>query len=200
MFCWTSVCRVFQKFCRMSIPNLISLARLMAVPVMIYLILNGYYFGAFWLFVAAGVSDAVDGYIAKQLGQETILGSFLDPLADKALLVGVYISLGQENLLPSWLVIMVVFRDLVIIGGVVLLHISTNSVKMKPLIVSKINTAAQILLVAIVLANLAFPQLAWSEFVLILVYIVTVTTLASGGAYIVRWGKNIEQDNGNEYR
>ena len=184
----------------MSIPNLISLARLMAVPVMIYLILNGYYFGAFWLFVAAGVSDAVDGYIAKQLGQETILGSFLDPLADKALLVGVYISLGQENLLPSWLVIMVVFRDLVIIGGVVLLHISTNSVKMKPLIVSKINTAAQILLVAIVLANLAFPQLAWSEFVLILVYIVTVTTLGSGGAYIVRWGRNIEQDNGNEYR
>lgn len=200
MFCWTSVCRVFQKFYRMSIPNLISLARLMAVPVMIYLILNGYYFGAFWLFVAAGVSDAVDGYIAKQLGQATILGSFLDPLADKALLVGVYITLGQENLLPSWLVIMVVFRDLVIIGGVVLLHISTNSVKMKPLIVSKINTAAQILLVAIVLANLAFPELAWSEFVLILVYIVTVTTLASGGAYIVRWGRNIEQDNGNEYR
>ena len=184
----------------MSIPNLISLARLMAVPVMIYLILNGSYFGAFWLFVAAGVSDAIDGYIAKQLGQATVLGSYLDPLADKALLVGVYITLGQENLLPSWLVILVVFRDLVIIGGVVLLHISTNGVKMKPLIVSKINTAAQIFLVAIVLANLAFPQLAWSEFVLILVYIVTVTTLSSGGAYIVRWGRNIEQDNENGFR
>ena len=176
----------------MSIPNLISLARLMAVPVMIYLILNGFYFGAFWLFVAAGVSDAVDGYIAKRLEQATILGSYLDPLADKALLVGVYISLGQENLLPSWLVILVVFRDLVIIGGVVLLHISTNSVKMKPLLVSKINTAAQIILVSIVLANLAFPQLSWSEFVLILVYTVTATTLASGGAYIVRWARNIE--------
>ena len=184
----------------MSIPNLISLARLMAVPVMIYLILNGSYLGAFWLFVAAGVSDAIDGYIAKQLGQETVLGSYLDPLADKALLVCVFITLGQENLLPSWLVILVVFRDLIIIGGVVLLHISTNGVKMKPLIVSKINTAAQIFLVAIVLANLAFPQLAWSEFVLLLVYIVAVTTLSSGGAYIVRWGRNIEQDNGNEYR
>ena len=182
----------------MSIPNLISLARLMAVPVMIYLILNGFYFGAFWLFVAAGVSDAVDGYIAKRLGQATILGSYLDPLADKALLVGVYISLGQENFLPSWLVILVVFRDLIIIGGVVLLHISTNSVKMKPLLVSKINTAAQIILVSIVLANLAFPQLSWSEFVLILVYIVTATTLASGGAYIIRWARNIEQVNGKE--
>jgi cardiolipin synthase len=184
----------------MSIPNLISLARLMAVPVMIYLLLNGSYFSAFWLFVAAGVSDAIDGYIAKQFGQATILGSYLDPLADKALLVGVYITLGHENLLPTWLVILVVFRDLVIIGGVVLLHISTNSVKMKPLIVSKINTAAQIFLVAIVLANLAFSQLSWSAFVLILVYIVTATTLASGGAYIVRWGRNMEQDNGSEYK
>ena len=77
-----------------------------------------------------------------------------------------------------------------------MLHISTNSVKMKPLLVSKINTAAQIILVSIVLANLAFPQLSWSEFVLILVYIVTATTLASGGAYIVRWARNIEQVNG----
>ena len=71
----------------MSLPNLISIARLMAVPVMIYLILNGYYLGAFWLFVAAGVSDAIDGYLAKALGQETVLGSYLDPLADKALLL-----------------------------------------------------------------------------------------------------------------
>ncbi len=71
----------------MSVPNLISLARLMAVPVMIYLILHGYYLAAFWLFVAAGVSDAIDGYIAKQMGQATVLGSYLDPLADKALLL-----------------------------------------------------------------------------------------------------------------
>jgi len=184
----------------MSIPNLISLARLMAVPVMIYLILNSSYLAAFWLFVAAGVSDAIDGYIAKKMGQATVLGSYLDPLADKALLVGVYLTLGQENFLPSWLVILVVFRDIVIIGGVVLLHISTNDVKMKPLIVSKINTAAQIILVTVVLANLAFPQLVWSQFVMILVYLVTVTTLASGGAYIIRWGRNIEQDNGNEYK
>ena len=126
----------------MSLPNLISIARLMAVPVMIYLILNGYYLAAFWLFVAAGVSDAIDGYLAKALGQETVLGSYLDPLADKALLVSVYVTLGHVNLLPSWLVIMVVFRDLIIVGGVVLLHISTNDVKMKPLLISKLNTLA----------------------------------------------------------
>jgi len=175
------------------VPNLISLARLMAVPVMIYLILHGYYLASFWLFVAAGVSDAIDGYIAKQMGQATVLGSYLDPLADKALLVGVYVTMGQADLLPSWLVILVVFRDIVIIGGVVLLHISTDGVRMKPLIVSKINTAAQIILVTVVLSNLAFPQLEWSQFVLVLIYLVTATTLASGGAYVVSWGRNVEK-------
>lgn len=166
----------------------------MAVPVMIYLILNGFHLAAFWLFVAAGVSDAVDGYIAKQMGQATVLGSYLDPLADKALLVGVYVTMGQADLLPSWLVILVVFRDMIIIGGVVLLHISTDGVKMRPLVVSKINTAAQIILVTAVLANLAFPQLEWSQFVLIMIYLVTATTLASGGAYIVSLGRNVEKN------
>jgi cardiolipin synthase len=178
----------------MSVPNLISLARLMAVPVMIYLILHGYYLAAFWLFVAAGVSDAIDGYIAKQMGQATVLGSYLDPLADKALLVGVYITMGQADLLPSWLVILVVFRDIVIIGGVVLLHISTDGVRMKPLVVSKINTAAQIILVTVVLSNLAFPQLEWSQFVSILIYLVTATTFASGAAYVVSWSRNVEKN------
>ena len=166
----------------------------MAVPVMIYLILNGYYLASFWLFVAAGVSDAVDGYIAKQMGQATVLGSYLDPLADKALLVGVYVTMGQADLLPSWWVILVVFRDIIIIGGVVLLHISTDGVKMRPLIVSKVNTVAQIVLVITILANLAYPQLEWAQFVLVLIYIVTATTLASGGAYIVSWGKNVEKN------
>ena len=166
----------------------------MAVPVMIYLILNGYYLAAFWLFVAAGVSDAIDGYIAKQMGQATVLGSYLDPLADKALLVGVYMTMGQADLLPSWLVILVVFRDIVIIGGVVLLHISTDGVRMKPLVVSKINTAAQIILVTVVLSNLAFPQLEWSQFVLVLIYLVVATILASGGAYVVSWGRNVEKN------
>ena len=184
----------------MSLPNLISIARLMAVPVMIYLILNGYYLGAFWLFVAAGVSDAIDGYLAKALGQETVLGGYLDPLADKALLVSVYVTLGHVNLLPSWLVIMVVFRDLIIVGGVVLLLISTNYGKMKPLLFSKLNTLAQIILVMVVLANLAFPQVLWPNLIIVLIYVVTVTTFASGGAYIVTWGRNAEKDEGTAIR
>lgn len=180
----------------MSLPNIISLCRLLSVPVEIYLILHGLMLAAFWLFIAAGISDAVDGFLAKQLGQTSALGAFLDPIADKALLVSVYVTLGQAGHLPSWLVIMVVFRDLLIVGGVVLLHISNDSVRPQPLLISKVNTAAQIALVALVLAELGvgFETAPYTE---IMIYLVAITTIASGGAYIVNWGRNVEPAEGN---
>jgi cardiolipin synthase len=162
------------------------------VPVAIYLILHGYMTAAFWLFVAAGVSDAVDGYLAKRLGQASVLGSYLDPIADKVLLVGVYITLGQAGYLPSWLVIMVVFRDLIIVGGVILLHISNDGVRMRPLLISKINTAAQITLVALILANLGVGLAVGPGFISGLIYLVAVTTIASGATYMISWGRNVE--------
>jgi cardiolipin synthase len=169
-----------------SLPNLISLARLLAVPVAIYFILSQYYALAFWLFVAAGVSDAIDGYLAKHFGQASALGAYLDPLADKALLVGVYVTLGYAGYVPTWLAILVVFRDVIIIGGVILLHISAQGVRMKPLIVSKVNTAAQIALIALVLGELGLGA-EWAMPRMAMVYLVAVTTLLSGGAYIVQW-------------
>jgi cardiolipin synthase len=137
------------------------------------------------------VSDAVDGYLAKRLGQASALGSYLDPIADKVLLVGVYVTLGQAGHLPTWLVILVVFRDLIIVGGVILLHISSDGVRMRPLLVSKINTALQIALVALVLAELGlgFVVGAYRD---VLIYLVAATTIASGGGYIVSWGRNVE--------
>jgi cardiolipin synthase len=169
-----------------SLPNLISLARLLAVPLAIYLILSGLYAASFWLFVAAGVSDAVDGFLAKKFGQTSTLGAYLDPLADKALLVGVCVTLGYTGHLPTWLVILVAFRDVVIIGGVILLHISSQSVRMRPLVVSKVNTAAQIALVAVVLGELgvgAGPGMIRDA----LVWLAGGTTVLSGGAYLVQW-------------
>src|ERR1041385_9515241 len=108
---------------------------------------------AFWLFVAAGVSDAVDGYLAKHFDSKTELGAYLDPLADKALLVGIYLTLGWVGLIPLWLVILVAFRDLTIVGGALLEHTITQSFKSRPMMISKINTALQIALAAIVLAQ-----------------------------------------------
>jgi len=173
-----------------NLPNLISLARLLAVPVTVYMLLQGYFAVAFWLFVAAGVSDAIDGFLAKQLGQSSELGGYLDPIADKVLLVGVYVTLGQLGQIANWLVILVVFRDLIIVGGVVLLKLNNgHALRMRPLMISKINTAAQILLPIELLARLGF---GFDIGVLntVLVYLVGLTTAASGGAYLVSWSRH----------
>jgi len=174
-----------------NLPNIISLGRLLSVPVAVYLIMNGYMTAAFWLFVAAGISDGVDGYLAKTLGLSSTLGAYLDPIADKALLVGVYVTLGQAGHLPNWLVIMVVFRDIIIVGGIILLHISTNVVRMRPLMISKINTAAQIALISLVLAELGlgFDLGGFLDF---LIYVVAATTIVSGASYIINWGRTVE--------
>jgi cardiolipin synthase len=169
------------------VPNLITLARLLSVPVAVYVILLGYYGAAFWIFLAAGVSDAVDGLLAKHFRVTSQVGSFLDPLADKALLMGVYLSLGSLGEIALWLVILIVFRDLLIIGGAILFQTLTHSLKMEPLFISKVNTVAQIALAGFVLARLGLETSGgWLES--LLVYSVATTTLLSGAAYVVKWG------------
>jgi len=171
-----------------SLPNFISLGRLLAVPVAVWLILDGNFEIAFWVFVAAGISDAVDGFVAKRFDMQTELGKVLDPLADKALLVGVYVSLGHMDYIPIWLVILVVFRDLLIVGGIILSHTLSRPMRMKPLIVSKINTVAQIMLAGIVLSS-AGMILDLQVVIMPMVFVVGATTLASGAAYLVFWGR-----------
>jgi len=171
-----------------NIPNVISLARLLAVPVIVWLILGGQMLPAFWVFVAAGISDAVGGFIAKRFDAETEVGKYLDPIADKILLVGVYVSLGNQSYVETWLVIMVVFRDVLIVGGALLFHTLTQSLSMRPLMISKVNTAAQIVLAAVVLGinglGLTDPGVVEA-----LAYAVAATTLLSGGAYVVTWSR-----------
>ncbi len=174
----------------MSVPNFISLARLLAVPFIVYLILQASYGWAFWVFVLAGLSDALDGYIAKRMDQASNLGSYLDPIADKALLVGVYLTLGHKGLIDDLVVILVVFRDLMIVGGVFLLFIFRNHTKVEPILVSKFNTGAQLVLVTVVLAE------AGNEFFIpilddLLSYLVIATTIVSGAWYLVRWARQM---------
>lgn len=170
----------------MNIPNLISLGRLAAVPIAVWLILKGRYDWAFWLFIAAGISDAVDGLIAKQFGAETEVGKFLDPLADKALLVSVYIALGHTVHLPMWLVILVVSRDVMILAGALLGLILLDRYKLDPSFTSKINTTAQIMLAALVLAKLGLGFRDYNS-VTIMIYVVAATTLVSGVFYVGSW-------------
>jgi cardiolipin synthase len=172
----------------LNLPNLITLTRLMSVPLMIWLIVGEQYGVAFWVFIAAGVSDALDGFIAKRFDCRTRLGALLDPAADKALLSSVFVALGAAERLPLWLVILVVFRDVTIIGGFVLFQNLAVPRKFDPLYISKINTAAQIALVAYVLARLGlgFPD---GEVTPVLVWIAALTTVLSGLSYLVRWAR-----------
>lgn len=170
-----------------SLPNFISLARLLCVPLAIWLIVTNEIRAAFWVFVAAGISDAIDGFIAKQFNAATTLGRYIDPLADKALLVSVYVTLGLHGALPDWLVILVVFRDVLIIGGALLIHTLTDqTMRIEPLFVSKLNTVMQILLVVVVLAALGFG-LDDHGLKPVLVGVTAITTILSGAAYIARW-------------
>lgn len=174
----------------MNLANLVTLARLLAVPVVVWLILKGNMVATFWVFVAAGLSDAVDGYVAKRFDQRTELGALLDPIADKTLIVTLFVTLGVARHLPIWLVIMVVFRDLLIVGGFLLSAALAQPIASRPLIISKINTALQLALIVGLLAQLAFGFEDHGA-VVALIYAVAATTILSGAGYLVRWGRSL---------
>jgi cardiolipin synthase len=171
---------------RLSIPNLITLARILLVPVVVWAIASNQMLFAFLLFAAAGISDAVDGFLAKRFGMTSQLGAFLDPLADKVLIVSIYVSFGIVDALPRWLVILVVSRDLLIVGGIIFSWIVNKPVSVKPHMVSKINTAVQLLLVGLVLAALGFGfDPGW--LMSLTIALVAALTLASVAIYLREW-------------
>ncbi len=174
----------------LSIPNLITLARIILVPVVVWAIASGQLRLAFLLFFAAAISDAVDGFLAKRFGWKTELGAYLDPLADKVLIVSIYVTLGITNVIPLWIVILVVSRDFMIVGAIILSWVVNRPVTIKPHVVSKINTGIQIVFAGLVLAS---NGLAWDiEPVLTLVMVlVAVLTLLSVGLYLAEWVRHM---------
>lgn len=170
----------------LSIPNLITLGRILLVPIVVWAISQGLMWLAFVLFLAAGVSDAVDGFLAKRFNMTTVLGAYLDPLADKALIVSIYVTLGVNGLIPRWLVILVVSRDILIIGGIMLSWVLGTPLKIKPLLVSKLNTVAQIAFACVVLGSLGFG-LEVPLLNLVLTGLVAALTSLSVAAYVAEW-------------
>jgi cardiolipin synthase (CMP-forming) len=150
------------------------------VPVVVLLILRGRLDLALALFVAAGVSDALDGWLARKTGARSALGAVLDPVADKALLVSVYVTLAAVGVLPDWIAVLVVFRDLLIVGGYVALWVAGHRLPIEPVLVSRANTALQIALVALALAT------APALLVQAALWLTAASTLVSGGIYVVR--------------
>ncbi len=170
----------------MSIPNLITLGRILLVPVVVWAIMSNAMWFAFVLFVAAGISDGVDGYLAKRFNMTTELGAYLDPLADKALIVSIYLTLGINGDIPRWLVILVVSRDILIVGGIMLSWLLGNPLKIRPLLVSKLNTVAQIVFACVVLGSLGFDYQV-PVLKLALMGLVAILTLLSIAAYLIEW-------------
>lgn len=160
------------------------------VPVVVWAIGAGEMSLAFLLFVAAGASDAVDGYLAKRFDMVTELGSFLDPLADKALIVSIYVSLGLSGAIPRWLVILVVSRDIMIVAAVMLSWFMGRPVAMKPLLVSKLNTVAQIVFAGLVLGALAFA-IPLALTLTLMAVLVACLTLLSIMFYLVEWVRHM---------
>lgn len=170
----------------MTIPNIITIARLILVPIVIVMIMQERWATAFILFVIAGVSDAVDGFIARHFDMRSEFGAYIDPLADKALLVSIYVSLALVDAIPDWLAVVVVSRDAMIVAAVILSWVMSRPVTIKPLLVSKLNTFAQLGFAAFALAANAYGvELAGFEEVAML--IVAALTVASAGAYLGGW-------------
>ena len=178
-----------------TLPNLITFARLCAVPAAVWLILQHRLDIAFLVFVGAGVSDAVDGWIARVWNARSALGALLDPVADKALLVSVYVTLAAIGVLPDWLAILVVFRALLIVGGVVLLWVLGIPARIRPLLISKANTFAQLALAALALLLQGF-RLAAPDLLDAMIWLVAFTTFASGAAYVMQAARLTGNGNG----
>jgi cardiolipin synthase (CMP-forming) len=169
-----------------NLPNFITLARMLMTPLAVMMIISQRFLPAFLIFILAGVSDAVDGFIAKRFGLRTELGAYLDPLADKALLISIYVSLAIYAGLPAWIAITVVSRDVMILVAVLVSWLLDKPVEIRPVWVSKLNTVAQITLAGVALGVRAYgleePFLQTA-----LQWTVATTTLASGGVYIAQW-------------
>jgi cardiolipin synthase len=176
-----------------TIPNLITIGRLVLVPLIVWLIVAGEHTAAFWVFVLAGVSDAVDGFLARQFRMWSDLGAYLDPIADKALLVSLYITCTLLGQIPAWLTILVVSRDVLIIGGVVLAWMLDQPFAIRPRMISKVNTGFQIALIAAVLADNAFSI----DMIVLRDWLVIATgllTVGSAAVYVRDWMRHMGTD------
>ena len=171
---------------RHQIPNLLTLARIAAVPVLILFLYEGRYGAALTVFVLAGITDGLDGWIAKRFKCVTRLGSILDPLADKILIVSTYVMLVLAGDLPFWLILLIGFRDLGIIAGVLVLNTLNGHVQMQPSLLSKVNTFLQISLVILVMVE-RIGFIALEPVAEILLWFVAVTTVASAIHYVYFW-------------
>jgi cardiolipin synthase len=178
---------------RRDLPNAITLLRILSVAPLVWALLDDAFGVALALFLLASASDGLDGFLARRYGWQSQLGAILDPIADKALLVALYLALGLDGFLPWWLVLAVIGRDLVILGGALAYRLVIGRFDIAPTFLSKLNTVLQFSLALVVILARGLGWLPpWSAD--LLVYAVLASTLLSGIHYVVIWSRRTWQE------
>lgn len=168
----------------MNLPNSFTMLRIIIIPLFITSIVYKRYDYSLYLFVFAALTDMLDGLIARLTNQKTALGTFLDPLADKFLLVTSFILFSANGWVPTWLTITVISRDVIVLIGWVLIYLITNNSDVIPTVTGKTAIAMQLVLLCYILFDINIPSLPDIHFILI--YITAGITIISGLHYIYR--------------
>lgn len=172
----------------LNLPNTLTILRILLIPVFVTAIIYGRYDYALYIFVIAALTDSLDGLIARLKNQKTTLGTFLDPLADKFLLVTSFILFATYGLIPKWLTITIISRDIIILMGWLILYIVFHTTKVEPTILGKSAIASQLILISYVLFNINFP--VWPSVHDYLIWITAAFTITSCLGYIYRGFKH----------
>ena len=178
----------------MNIPNFLTLIRIFLVPVLVIFLIQGLFLNALIVFIVAGITDALDGFFARILKQRTVLGSYMDPLADKALIISSYVTLSILGMIPAWLTVIVVSRDFIILLGVSVLFFMSVSFDVRPAFVSKVTTVLQLLTIFSVFVLRYLPGGFYWQLVEVAYWATALFTVASGLNYVVKGVKLINSD------
>ena len=182
----------------MNIPNFLSLLRIILVPVFVIFLIQDEYYNALIVFVIAGLTDVLDGTMARLLNAQTKLGSYLDPIADKLLLATSFVTLAILGIIPSWLTVIVMSRDFIILLGIAILSLMSVAFEIKPALISKATTVLQIGTVFFALLYKIVTNYLNYNLILILFWLTALFTVASGLVYIIRGVKIINRTNTKE--
>lgn len=173
-----------------NIPNVLTLVRLLLTPLFVILLLQDRLTAALIIFSLAGISDGLDGFIARWFNQQTVLGAYLDPVADKVLLVSAFVCLAISGIIPEWLTVVVLSRDIIIIIGIAILTLTEKKYRIRPSLVSKCTTVAQI---AMVIVSLILPDIPGLQAMQHLLMWTTAALTIVSGLHYLYIGMNILQ-------
>lgn len=181
-----------------NIPNTLTLLRILLTPLFAICLIRHLLVAALLVFVVAALTDGLDGFVARVFRQKTTLGAYLDPTADKLLLATAFVTLAIQRLIPSWLTVIVITRDILILFGVALFNIMEKKFEARPSILSKITTVAQLAAVCSVLVGFSTSKIAEAQWPLF--WFAGVMTVASGFQYIYRGLNILHEDTSNASR